>query len=203
MINLPAHQLASVTFPRGQEDRLPYAILCKAVIGSRSPSQAACWRGSRLPTGSGSKRKKIMRDWQQIAVESHYLTAVGVKEALEAGDIHEALRGIDELIDAMRRSEQRAVRSQLVWLMTHILKWHTQPTHCSPSWVATINHARQKIWDSQEETPSITNEVIQGMWDRCFQRAKQQAEDETGQPISLTSLSWDEVFHTRYRREHP
>jgi hypothetical protein len=83
-----------------------------------------------------------MRDWQQIAVESHYLTAVGVKEALEAGDIHEALRGMDKLIDAMRRSEQRAVRSQLVRLMTHILKWHAQPTHRSPSWVATINHAR-------------------------------------------------------------
>ena len=106
------------------------------------------WLGSRLPAGSGSTSKNIMRDWQQIAVESHYLTAVGVKEALEAGDIHEALRGIDELIDAMRRSEQRAVRSQLVRLMTHILKWHAQPTHRSPSWVATINHARQEIWDS-------------------------------------------------------
>jgi len=142
-----------------------------------------------------------MRDWQQIAVESHYRTAVGVKEALEAGDIHEALRGIDELIDAMRRSEQRAVRSQLVRLMTHILKWHAQPTHRSSSWVATINHARQEIWDSQEETPSITDEVIRAMWDQCFQRAKHQAEDETGPSIPRTSLSWDEVFHTRYRRE--
>jgi Domain of unknown function DUF29 len=142
-------------------------------------------------------------DWQKIAVESHYLTAVGVKEALEAGDIHAALQGIDELIDAMRRSEQRAVRSQLVRLMMHILKWQVQPTYRSPSWVATINHARQEIWDSQEETPSITDEVIQGMWDRCFQRAKQQAEDETGQPIPALSLSWNEVFHTRHRLERP
>jgi hypothetical protein len=142
-------------------------------------------------------------DWRQTAFESHYLTAVGVKEALEAGDIHEALRGIDELIDAMRRSEQRAVRSQLVRLMLHILKWRTQPSHRSPSWVATINHARQEIWDAQEETPSITDAVLQGMWDRCFRRAQQQAEDETGQSISIASLSWDEVFHTRYRLEHP
>ena len=142
-------------------------------------------------------------DWQKIAVEPHYLTAVGVKEALEAGDIHAALQGIDELIDAMRRSEQRAVRSQLVRLMMHILKWQVQPTYRSPSWVATINHARQEIWDSQEETPSITDEVIQNMWDRCFQRAKQQAEDEIGQPIPVTNLSWDEVFHTRDRLERP
>jgi hypothetical protein len=147
--------------------------------------------------------KGVGMDWQKTAVESHYLTAVGVKEALEAGDIHEALQGIDELIDAMRRSEQRAVRSQLVRLMMHILKWHVQPTHRSPSWVATINHARQEIWDSQEETPSITDEVIRGLWDRCFQRAKQQAEDETGQTVPHTNLSWDDVFHTRYRVERP
>jgi uncharacterized protein DUF29 len=142
-------------------------------------------------------------DWQKSAVESQYLTAIGVQEALAAGDIHVALQGIDELIDAMRRSEQRAVRSQPVRLMIHILTWQVQPTYRSPSWVATINHARQEIWDSQEETPSITDEVIQSMWDRCFQRAKQQAEDETGQPIPITSLSWDEVFHTRYKLERP
>jgi Domain of unknown function DUF29 len=99
-------------------------------------------------------------DWQKIAVESHYLTAVGVKEALEAGDIHAALQGIDELIDAMRRSEQRAVRSQLVRLMMHILKWQVQPTYRSPS-------------------------------------------DETGPSIPAISLSWDEVFHTRYTLERP
>jgi hypothetical protein len=40
------------------------------------------------------------------------------------------------------------------------------------------------------------------MWNRCFQRAKQQAEDETGQSIPRTSLSWDEGFHARYKREH-
>lgn len=140
-----------------------------------------------------------MKDWHKAAVESQYLTAVGVKEALEAGDADAALRGIDELIDAMRRSEQRALRSQLIRLMTHILKWQVQPTHRSASWVATINHARQEIWDAQEETPSITDEVIRGLWDRCFQRARQQAEDETGQSIPDMPLSWDVVFHTRYR----
>ncbi|MBM3223933.1 MAG: DUF29 domain-containing protein [Candidatus Tectomicrobia bacterium] len=103
----------------------------------------------------------------------------------------------------MRRSEQRAVRSQLVRLMTPILTWQARPAHRSPSWVATINHARQEIWDAQEETPSITDEVIQGLWDRCFQRARQQAEDETGQPITPPSLSWQEVLHTRYRVERP
>ena len=31
----------------------------------------------------------------------------------------------------------------------------------------------------------------------------QQVEDETGQSIPLTSLLWDDVFHTRYRQERP
>jgi hypothetical protein len=55
-------------------------------------------------------------------VESHYRTAVGVKEALEEGDLDGALRGIDELIDVMGRSDRRAVRSQLIRLMQHIIK---------------------------------------------------------------------------------
>ena len=62
------------------------------------------------------------RDWHQLAVESHYRTAMGVKEALEEGDLDGALRGIDELIDAMGRSDRRAVRSQLIRLMQHIIK---------------------------------------------------------------------------------
>ena len=99
-------------------------------------------------------------------MESHYFDRCG-REKLEAGDIHAALQGIDELIDAMRRSEQRAVRSQLVRLMMHILKWQVQPTYRSPLG-SHYQPCQTGDLDSQEETPSITDEVIQGIWDRCF-----------------------------------
>jgi Domain of unknown function DUF29 len=139
------------------------------------------------------------RDWHQLAVESHYRTAVGVKEALEEGDLDGALRGIDELIDAMGRSDRRAVRSQLIRLMQHIIKWHGQPERRSPSWAATIAHARDEIFDMQEETPSITDDVLRQMWEHCFQRAKRYAERETGRSIPIETLSWHDVFEAEYR----
>jgi hypothetical protein len=139
-----------------------------------------------------------MPDWEALAVESHYRTAVGVREALAAGDLSEALRAIDVLIDAMSRSDRRAVRSQLVRLMQHILKWHGQPERRSPSWAATIVHARHEIWDTQEETPSITEAVLRSMWDQCFERAKEYAEHETRQRLHITHLTWHEVFEAEY-----
>jgi hypothetical protein len=139
------------------------------------------------------------RDWQQLAVESHYRTAVGVKEALEAGDHDEARRGIDELIDAMSRSDRRAVRSQLLRLMQHIIKWREQPERRSPSWAAIIAHARDEIADVQEETPCITDAVLRGMWEHCFQRAKRYAERETGRSLPSEPLSWYDIFEAEYR----
>jgi hypothetical protein len=53
------------------------------------------------------------------------------------------------------------------------------PPHHSPSWLLPS---------------TMPDEVIQGMWDRCFQRAKQQAEDETGQAIPITNLSGTTCF---------
>ena len=138
------------------------------------------------------------RDWQQLAVESHYRTAVGVKEALQGGDLDGALRGIDELIDAMSRSDRRAVRSQLIRLMQHIIKWHGQSERRSTSWAATIAHARDEIFDTQEETPSITDDVLRQMWEHCFQRAKRYAEHETGRSMPSQTLSWHDVFEADY-----
>jgi hypothetical protein len=138
------------------------------------------------------------RDWHQLAVESHYRTAMGVKEALQGGDLDEALRGIDELIEAMSRSDRRAVRSQLIRLMQHIIKWHGQPERRSASWAATIAHVRDEIFDTQEETPSITDDVLRQMWEHCFQRAKRYAERETGRSIPSQTLSWHDVFEADY-----
>jgi hypothetical protein len=138
-------------------------------------------------------------NWREQAVSSHYQTAVAIREQLRAGRLDEAAAGVEELIDALARSERRALKSQLIRLMAHVLKWHTQPEHRRRSWAATIRSARKEIRDIQEETPSLTDEVIRAMWDRCLESAKDQAEAEMDQEISLAQLSWDDVFLTDYR----
>jgi len=54
------------------------------------------------------------------------------------------------LREALSRSEQRALRSQFQ-LMVHILKWKTQPSRRTRSWVSTIVQARHAIEDIQLE----------------------------------------------------
>ena len=68
----------------------------------------------------------------------------------------------------------------------------------STSWAATIAHARDEIFDTQEETPSITDDVLRQMWEHCFQRAKRYAEHETGRSMPSQTLSWHDVFEADY-----
>ena len=138
-------------------------------------------------------------NWREQAVSSHYQTAVAIRDELRQGHVAEAALGIEELIDALSRSERRALRSQLIRLMKHVLKWLAQPDLRSRSWATTIRSARSEIRDIQEETPSLTDDVIRAMWQRCYERAKDEAETEMNQETHLENLSWDDVFTTEYR----
>lgn len=65
------------------------------------------------------------------------------------------MHGLEELIEALARSERRALRSHLIRLMQHIVKWRVQPERRLWSWVATIRNARRDMIDIQRETPSL------------------------------------------------
>jgi hypothetical protein len=139
-----------------------------------------------------------MKNWQELAASSHYQTAVAVDEALERGDVDEAREGVQELIDALSRAERRALRSQLTRLMTHVIKWRSQPEKRSRSWLLTILQARREIDAIQEETPSLNRSVVESLWQKCFDAAKEDAETETGKPSQVTKLTWKEVFEKDY-----
>jgi hypothetical protein len=142
-----------------------------------------------------------MPNWHELAIMSHYQTAVAVKDAVLAGDTTQALEGLEELIDALARSERRALRSQLIRLMQHIVKWHVQPERRSWSWVATIRNARREIADIQRETPSLTRHVLEAMWDDCLEAARDAAAGEMQRAVPLLSLTWEAVFLTPYTIE--
>lgn len=83
--------------------------------------------------------------------------------------------------------------------MKQIIKWKTQVGKRSLSWIKTIHNARIEIQDTQEETPFITNEVIATLWNRAFDIAIAEAEEEMeGTPSSVSSLTWKEVFEDEY-----
>lgn len=140
-----------------------------------------------------------MTAWQDLAAESPYKTAVSIKQALDLGQVVEASSGLTELIDALSRSERRALKSQLARLMLHVIKWRTQPQRRSRSWVASIGNGRDEITDIREETPSLNETVIADLWDKAFVIATREAEAEMGCASAVTKLSWKEVFEEVYR----
>ncbi len=136
--------------------------------------------------------------WETLAASSHYQTAVAIRDELTNGHFSAATAGIEELVEALSRSEQRALKSQLIRLMAHIIKWTCQSERRSRSWAVTIHSARAEILDIQEETPSLNDEAVRRIWAKCFRRAKTEAEEEMGQRCDILELGWDEVFDVEY-----
>ncbi len=63
------------------------------------------------------KTEKLDRDWELLALTDHYHTAVAIRDALREGEVEEATQGLEALIDALSRSEERALESHLIRLM--------------------------------------------------------------------------------------
>ena len=136
--------------------------------------------------------------WNELVFQSPYLAVVKAKQLLQEGKITEVDQILENLVESMGRSEKRAVSSQLTGLMLHIIKWKCQPEKRSASWVISIRSARREIADSQEEMPSLNQEFLESIWDKCFESAKQDARDEMGKKPEIIALSWDEVFEEIY-----
>ena len=135
-----------------------------------------------------------MINWREQASTSHFQTAVAIRDRLRSGAIVDASAGIEELIDALSRSDKRALKSQLVRLMVHILKWKNHPEGRCRSWSSSIRQTREEVRDIQKETPSLTDDVVRALWPRCLSIARDEAATEMECNLADGELSWDEVF---------
>jgi hypothetical protein len=137
-------------------------------------------------------------DWHSLAATSHARAAQAVREKLQARESDEAALGLDELIEALGRSDKRALRSQLTRLMAYIIKWRLQPERRSRSWVATIANARVEIEALLEDEPAQRRNLSL-LWDRCLDAANRVARAETGVEGHVEQLDEAEVFDAEYR----
>jgi hypothetical protein len=87
--------------------------------------------------------------------------------------------------------------------MQHIIKWRQQPERRTPSWVASIEHARYEIADLRQDHPRFTRRVIEErMWQRCLRSAHREAAiDMNRERVREVELSWDEAFEEVYTLE--
>jgi citrate lyase synthetase len=141
-------------------------------------------------------------DWQEMVATSHLDTVVAVQKLLEQRQYDEAQEALYELQQAMANAERRALSSQLIRLMIHILKWRYQADKRSTSWVRTIVNARREIRDLRKYTPSFTREYIEELWAESFMDAIADAKTEMNlsrkDRFEPANLTWDEVFDDEY-----
>jgi hypothetical protein len=86
-----------------------------------------------------------VHDWGYLATTSHYVLAKEIKFSVQEGNLEDAIEGLDELIDSISKIATREMRSHLLIIMIHILKWKYQTQKRSRSWYSSILNARFEI----------------------------------------------------------
>ncbi|MEB3174110.1 MAG: DUF29 domain-containing protein [Cyanobacteriota bacterium] len=109
-------------------------------------------------------------------------------KTLKAGDFGALdLENLIEEIESMGRNNRREVRSRLIVLMLHLLKWKYQPEKQSNSWIDAITEQRLQLRLIMEDSPSL-KPFAEDVLDKCYQEARKEAIEETNLPSSVLPL---------------
>ncbi len=84
-----------------------------------------------------------------------------------------------EELDAIGRWERKSLKSNLVVLLLHLLKWQYQPEMRSGSWNGSIVEHRQRIRDDLLDSPSLEPYLLEVL-DLACRDARDRAAAETG-----------------------
>jgi ribosomal protein L29 len=113
-------------------------------------------------------------DFYAWTAEQARLLRSGELSAIDAANIAEE-------IESMGRSDRREIKSRLIVLLCHLLKWRMQLEMQSTSWSGTIREQRRKIEELLSESPSLRPSVPE-MLPPAYADAREDAIEETGLP---------------------
>jgi Domain of unknown function DUF29 len=92
------------------------------------------------------------------------------------------LANLIEEIEAMARKDRKAIKSNLVVLLAHLLKQRFQPEQRSSGWRGSIVEHRQRLRDDFEESPSLRPHAAE-IFPLAYADARERASAETGLPL--------------------
>ena len=114
------------------------------------------------------------RDFNLWVEEQLALLEAGAFQRLDLANLIEEIRD-------MARRPRKAIRSDLIVVLTHLLKWQHQPEQRSTSWTGSVVEHRRRIRDEIEESPSLAGYPGETL-ELCYRGAREQAAAETGWP---------------------
>ncbi|RPH90628.1 MAG: DUF29 domain-containing protein [Chroococcales cyanobacterium metabat2.561] len=102
---------------------------------------------------------------------------------------------LENLIDEIRSmsiSQQKALKSNLIGILWHLLKYLQEPEKQTRSWTLTLFEHRKRIEEDLENSPSLKSFLTEEILKKCYNKARQKAAIETG--INLEKLPKDCPF---------
>lgn len=122
---------------------------------------------------------QISSDLTQLYDRDFNLWMIAIAEILREGRLGELdVANLLEEIETMGRSEKAALKSNLVVILWHLLKWEYQPEKRSTSWELSIAEHRRRLRDTFEDSPSLKR-YFEECFNQCYQDARRQARIET------------------------
>jgi hypothetical protein len=92
------------------------------------------------------------------------------------------VENVAEELDSLGNSQKREVRSRLVVVLLHLLKWLHQPSRRSGSWQSTLIGQREEILSELEDSPSLQSFPASQLA-RAYATARRKASAETRIPL--------------------
>lgn len=89
-----------------------------------------------------------------------------------------------EEVKSLGGSERSEIRSRLLLLLHHLLKWEYQPEKRKGGWMASILEARDQLGARLSESPSLQGYPA-SVLDKQYRIARLRASDETGLPVEV------------------
>lgn len=112
--------------------------------------------------------------------EDFYAWTVEQARLLRAGEFSGIdLENIAEEIESMGRNDRGEVKSRLIVLLAHLLKWQLQPQMQSQRWSATIREKRRKIEELVNELRSL-RPTVPDILPQAYAEAREDAAEEAG-----------------------
>lgn len=142
-----------------------------------------------VPTGRRPTIARYDEDFARWAFEQ--------AAALRQGKLdHLDIENIAEELETLGRGEFKTLRSALVTIVMHMLKWDYQPQRRSRSWAISIRIQRDNAAEQLEENPSLKPRRDEALI-AAYKKARLIAADETGLALRTFPVacpySWQDV----------
>ncbi|HLO88662.1 MAG TPA: DUF29 domain-containing protein [Nostocaceae cyanobacterium] len=137
---------------------------------------------------------------QNLYDQHFYLWTQTIVQNLKENKLNEIdIPNLIEEIESIGRSEKRELKSRLIVLLMHLLKWQYQPGKRSESWRSTITEQHICIEALLEDSPSLRPLLTEAFAD-CYAKARLKASEETGIKLNFlpqeSPFSLEEVVNT-------